>query len=78
MGSEMYIRDRVRHIGNGVAAVAAVDEDTAVAALEAFRVEYEELHPYFDPQEALEASDGPFIHEPKKEGHYGNLSLIHI
>lgn len=68
--------ERVRYIGDGVAAVAAVDEDTAVAALDAIRVEYEELHPYFDPHEALEASDGPFIHEPKKEGHNGNITKI--
>ena len=66
--------ERVRYIGDGVAAVAAVDEDTAIRALEAIRVEYEELRAYLDPHEALEATDGPFIHEPKKEGRNGNIT----
>ena len=35
--------DRVRYVGDGVAAVAAVDEDTAVEALGLIRVEYEIL-----------------------------------
>ena len=38
--------DRVRYIGDGVAAVAAVDEDTATEALGLIDVEYEELHAY--------------------------------
>ena len=66
--------ERVRYIGDGVAAVAAVDEDTAIRALEVIHVEYEELTPYLDPHEALEATEGPFIHEPKKEGRNGNIT----
>ena len=66
--------ERVRYIGDGVAAVAAVDEDTAIRALEAIHVEYEELAAYLDPHEALEATTGPFIHEPKKEGWNGNIT----
>ena len=66
--------ERVRYIGDGVAAVAAVDEDTAIRALGVILVEYEELPPYLDPREALEATDGPFIHEPKKEGPNGNIT----
>ena len=66
--------ERVRYIGDGVAVVAAVDEDTAIRAIEAIRVEYEELRAYLDPREALEATDGPFIHEPKKEGRNGNIT----
>jgi len=66
--------ERVRYIGDGVAAVAAVDEDTAIRALEAIHVEYEELRAYLDPHEALEATEGPFIHEPKKEGWNGNIT----
>ena len=66
--------ERVRYIGDGVAAVAAVDEDTAIRALDAIGVEYEELPAYLDPWEALEATDGPFIHEPKKEGRNGNVT----
>jgi len=66
--------ERVRYIGDGVAAVAAVDEDTAIRALEAIHVEYEELAAYLDPHAALEATTGPFIHEPKKEGWNGNIT----
>jgi 4-hydroxybenzoyl-CoA reductase subunit alpha len=41
---------KVRYIGDIVAAVAAVDEATADAALEAIRVEFEMLPDYPDPQ----------------------------
>ena len=58
--------DKVRFIGDEVAAVAAVDEDTANAALELIDVEYEELHAYFDPKESLER-DTPQIHKNRKE-----------
>jgi CO/xanthine dehydrogenase Mo-binding subunit len=45
--------DRVRYVGEPVAAVAAVDADTAVEALELIDVEYEELPAVFDAEEAL-------------------------
>ncbi len=55
-------RDKVRHVGDEVAAVAAIDERTAEAALELIDVEYEELPTVFDPYEA--ASEGaPILHE---------------
>ncbi len=53
---------KVRFIGDEVAAVAAVDEDTANAALKLIEVEYEPLHAFFDPFEALERGE-PQIHE---------------
>ena len=54
--------EKVRHIGEGVAAVAAVDEDTAIEALGLIEVEYEELPAVFDPEKAMK--DGaPKIHE---------------
>jgi len=59
--------DKVRFIGDPVAAVAALDEDTANAALKLIRVEYEVLHPYYDPRESLARHD-PAIHEGRKEG----------
>ena len=65
--------DKVRYVGDGVAAVAAVDEDTANAALALIDVEYEELPAHFDPHEAI-AADGPYIHEPRKEGWNGNIT----
>ena len=43
---------KVRYIGEPVAAVAAVDEDTAQAALKLIEVEYEDLPAYFTPEEA--------------------------
>lgn len=55
--------DKVRYIGDEVAAVAAVDLDTAEEASRLIEVEYGPLPPVFDPEEAMkpEASD---IHEP--------------
>jgi 4-hydroxybenzoyl-CoA reductase alpha subunit len=69
--------DRVRYIGDGVAAVAAVDEDTAIRAMDLIDVEYEELPGFHDPHAALEADGGsPYVHEAKKEGWNGNITKI--
>lgn len=58
-------KDKVRHVGDEVACVVAVDEETALQALELIEVEYEVLAPVFDPFEAME--DGaPKIHEKAK------------
>jgi 4-hydroxybenzoyl-CoA reductase subunit alpha len=68
--------EKVRFIGDEVAAVAAIDEDTANAALKLIEVEYEVLHAFLDPQEAL-ACPEPAIHDqkPKKDGSpRGNIS----
>lgn len=67
--------DRVRYIGDGVAAVAAVDEDTAVRALSLIRVDYEELPAFLSPFAAL-AADGstPYVHDAKKDGWNGNIT----
>lgn len=59
--------DKVRFIGDPVAAVAAIDEDTANAALKTIRVEYEPLHAYMDPRESLVRSDPP-IFDGRKDG----------
>ena len=45
-------RDKVRYIGEPVAAVAAVDEDKAQAAARLIEVEYEDLPVYLSPEEA--------------------------
>ena len=55
--------DKVRFIGDEVAAVAAVDEDTANAALRLIEVDYEPLQAFLDPFEALRVPS-PEIHEP--------------
>lgn len=53
--------DKVRFVGDEVAAVAAVDEATAAEAVELIEVEYEPIPAVFDPLEALK--DGaPQIH----------------
>ncbi|MCX7965430.1 MAG: xanthine dehydrogenase family protein molybdopterin-binding subunit [Syntrophorhabdaceae bacterium] len=54
--------DRVRYIGEEVACVAAVDEDTALEAIDAIHVDYEELPAVFDIFEAIKP-DAPDIHE---------------
>jgi CO/xanthine dehydrogenase Mo-binding subunit len=46
-------RDRVRFVGDEVAAVAAVDQETALEALSLIRVEYEPLPGYYDPETAM-------------------------
>ena len=67
--------DRVRYVGDAVACVAAVDEETACAAIEAIEIQYEELPFYLEPEEALtdEAAAVP-IHAPKREGGNGNVT----
>jgi 4-hydroxybenzoyl-CoA reductase subunit alpha len=72
--------DRVRYIGDAVAAVAAVDEDTAIRALDLIRVEYEELPAFLDPFEALRADGStPYVHDAKKPGRNGNVTkTVHL
>lgn len=53
--------DRVRYIGDEVAAVAALDEETAERALRLIEVEYEPLPAVFDPEEAMRPG-APLIH----------------
>ena len=54
--------DKVRYVGDEVAAVAAVDDDTALEALSLIRVDYEELPGVFDCRSAIEP-DAPLVHE---------------
>lgn len=49
--------DKVRNWGEGVAAVAAVDEATAEKALELIKVKYEVLEALTDPREAVKRDD---------------------
>jgi len=55
-------RGKVRYVGEPVAAVAAVDEETAQEALRLIDVEYEELPAALTPEEAM-AAGAPLIHE---------------
>jgi CO/xanthine dehydrogenase Mo-binding subunit len=54
--------DKVRYIGEEVAAVAATSEDVAEEALSLIKVDYEELPAVFDPEEAMKEG-APKIHE---------------
>ncbi|MCS7280502.1 MAG: molybdopterin-dependent oxidoreductase [Desulfobacterota bacterium] len=54
--------DKVRYVGEDVAAVAAIDEETALEAIDQIKVEYEPLEPVFDPEEAIKEG-APLIHE---------------
>ncbi len=53
--SRFLVVDEVRFQGDAVAAVAALDELTADAALQAIEVEYEVLPGIFDPLEAMKS-----------------------
>jgi 4-hydroxybenzoyl-CoA reductase alpha subunit len=53
---------KVRYLAEAVAAVAAVDEDTAEEATELIQVEYEELPGVFDPEDALKEG-APKVHD---------------
>jgi len=66
--------DRVRYIGEEVAAVAAIDEYVAEEALSLIQVDYEELPAVFDPEEAMKP-EAPEIHpsHPKVKEPYKNI-----
>ena len=53
--------EKVRYIGDEIAAVAAVDEETAEKALSLIEVEYEILPAVFDPESAMKPG-APQIH----------------
>ena len=58
----IFAIDKVRYIGDAVAAVAAVDEETAEEALGLIDVDYEELPAVFDAEEAMREG-APLVHE---------------
>jgi 4-hydroxybenzoyl-CoA reductase subunit alpha len=62
--------DRVRFAGDPVAAVAAIDEETAFEAAQAIKVKYEELEAIYEPEQAI-ANDTPHIHD------YGDDGNVH-
>jgi len=72
-------RDKVRHVGDPVAAVAAIDEKTAQRAMELIDVEFDELPAVFDPMAAI-AEGAPQLHERYKRNinthvdqHFGDI-----
>jgi CO/xanthine dehydrogenase Mo-binding subunit len=68
--------DVVRYEGEPVAAIAAADEATAEAALEAIEVDYEPLPAVITLEEAL-APGAPLVHEGTPlAGHFADLSSL--
>jgi len=72
-------KDRVRHVGDEVAAVIALDEETAEKASKLIEVEYEELPPVFNPVDAIKKG-APQLHERYKNNintvvdhHFGDV-----
>ncbi|MBI3521505.1 MAG: molybdopterin-dependent oxidoreductase [Chloroflexi bacterium] len=57
--------DRVRYVGEPVAAIAAIDEDTAFEAMSLIDVEYDPLPPILTIEDALR-EDLPKIHEKSR------------
>ena len=66
----LLAREKVRHVGDCVALVAASSEFTAEKALDLIQVDYEPLPGVYAPQEALQ-EDSPLVHRK------GNL-LTHL
>jgi 4-hydroxybenzoyl-CoA reductase subunit alpha len=73
-------KDKVRYVGDVVAAIAAIDEETCYKAIKLIEVEYEELPAVFDPIEAMK--DGsPRLFDDKYENnintrvdhHFGDI-----
>ncbi len=58
----LFAHDKVRYVGDEIAAVAAVDPATAHEALKLIRVDYEELPEVMTVEEAL-AEGAPQLHE---------------
>ena len=55
-------RDKVRYIGDEVAAVCAIDPEIAEEAIELIDVDYKELPAVFDPMEAIREG-APLVHD---------------
>ena len=57
----LYAHEKVRYVGDEIAAVAAVDQATAQAAVDLIKVDYEELPAVFDMFEAMKEG-APQVH----------------
>lgn len=74
-GDEHYLAlEKVRFIGDAVAAVAALDEEIAEEALNLIEVEYKELPAVVDPVAAMQ-EDAPLVHDhaPKNISYKADL-----
>ncbi|MDR3567353.1 MAG: molybdopterin-dependent oxidoreductase [Syntrophobacteraceae bacterium] len=57
----IFCHDKVRHVGDNIAAVAATDLDTALRAVSLIKVDYRELPAVFTVEEAM-AEGAPVLH----------------
>jgi 4-hydroxybenzoyl-CoA reductase alpha subunit len=78
---QVLAKDRVRYVGDEVAAVAAVDERTCLEAMALIEVEYEVLPAVFDPFDAMKEG-APQLHDHPRfknnvntrvEWHFGDV-----
>ena len=67
--------EKVRYVGEPVAAVAAVDEDAAFDALSLIDIDYEDLDPIFTIEEALEREDVKIHDESKRANVFKEVHL---
>ena len=67
--------DKVRYVGEAVAAVAALDEDTAFEALSLIDVEYEPLEAILSIEEALERDDVKIHEESRRANVFKEVHL---
>lgn len=58
----LFAHDKVRYVGDEIAAVAAVDQDTVQEALSLIKVDFEELPAVFDMFEAMKEG-APLVHQ---------------
>jgi CO/xanthine dehydrogenase Mo-binding subunit len=65
---QRLLNDRVRFAGEVVAAVAAVDAETAEAAIPLIQVQYEPLRFVLDPEEALKPGAPQLFEDGNQEG----------
>jgi 4-hydroxybenzoyl-CoA reductase alpha subunit len=59
--------EKVRYVGDPVAAVAALDEETAAAACDAIRVHYDQLKPVMSIEDALAEPEDEPIHAGSRQ-----------
>ncbi|MBW1856184.1 MAG: xanthine dehydrogenase family protein molybdopterin-binding subunit [Deltaproteobacteria bacterium] len=76
VGPDQFLlrEDSVKYFGDEIAAVAAVDEDTACEAAELIKVEYEPMKPLLSVEEAT-AEGAPVIHEHCDDNYADDLNM---
>src|SRR5207253_6345192 len=69
--------EKVRYVGEPVAAVAALDEDTAYEALSLIDVEYEDLEPILTIEEALGREDVKIHEDSRRANVFKEIGRAH-